>query len=117
MQKDEYEKLGSYALIGLPTELYKTRQASFKSQHTLETTGKHLHACWMSHVLEAIATQRLYQQCFTATWHTCRFIEDGEMKTQYPIVIGGDNFGCGSSREHAPVCMGAAGMKCQQVQE
>ena len=41
-------------------------------------------------------------------WH--RFIEDGEMKTQYPIVIGGENFGCGSSREHAPVAMGAAGV-------
>ena len=25
LQKDEYEKLGSYALIGLPTELYKIR--------------------------------------------------------------------------------------------
>ena len=31
------------------------------------------------------------------------------MKSEYPIVIGGENFGCGSSREHAPVCMGAAG--------
>ncbi|CAK0785542.1 Plasma membrane sulfite pump involved in sulfite metabolism [Coccomyxa viridis] len=61
---EEYEKLGSYALIGLPTELY-----------------------------------------------TKRFIEDGEMKTKYPVVIGGENFGCGSSREHAPVAMGAAGAR------
>ena len=38
-----------------------------------------------------------------------RFVNDGEMKSEYPIVIGGENFGCGSSREHAPVCMGAAG--------
>ncbi|KAK9815246.1 hypothetical protein WJX72_000548 [[Myrmecia] bisecta] len=61
---DEYEKLGSYALIGLPEHLYPTR-----------------------------------------------YIRDGEIKTEYPIVIGGENFGCGSSREHAPVAMGASGAK------
>jgi 3-isopropylmalate/(R)-2-methylmalate dehydratase small subunit len=33
------------------------------------------------------------------------------MKTEYPIMIGGNNFGCGSSREHAPVAMGAAGAR------
>lgn len=59
---DEYEKLGSYALIGLPDDLYPIR-----------------------------------------------YVKDGSMKTEYPIVIGGDNFGCGSSREHAPVAMGASG--------
>lgn len=61
---DEYEKLGSYALIGLPDDLYPTR-----------------------------------------------YVKEGQMKTEYPIVIGGGNFGCGSSREHAPVAMGASGTK------
>jgi 3-isopropylmalate/(R)-2-methylmalate dehydratase small subunit len=59
---DEYEKLGSYALAGLPDSLYATR-----------------------------------------------FVKDGQMKSEYPIVIGGRNFGCGSSREHAPIALGAAG--------
>jgi 3-isopropylmalate/(R)-2-methylmalate dehydratase small subunit len=61
-KRDEYEKLGSYALIGLPDAEYPTR-----------------------------------------------YVELDSMKTEYPIVIGGENFGCGSSREHAPVAMGAAG--------
>ncbi|KAK0588104.1 hypothetical protein LWI29_034430 [Acer saccharum] len=59
---DEYEKLGSYALIGLPAN------------------------------------------------YTTRFIDQNEMKTKYKIVIAGENFGCGSSREHAPVALGASGV-------
>lgn len=57
----EYEKLGSYALCGLPST------------------------------------------------YATRFVEPGETKSKYSIVIGGANFGCGSSREHAPVSLGAAG--------
>jgi 3-isopropylmalate/(R)-2-methylmalate dehydratase small subunit len=58
---EEYEKLGSYAMCGLPDALYPTR-----------------------------------------------FVKEGEMDTEYPIVVGGRNFGCGSSREHAPIALGAA---------
>jgi 3-isopropylmalate/(R)-2-methylmalate dehydratase small subunit len=59
--QEEYVKLGSYALAGLPESLYPTR-----------------------------------------------FVKEGQLDSEYPIVIGGKNFGCGSSREHAPIAMGSA---------
>ncbi|KAJ3697795.1 hypothetical protein LUZ61_001501 [Rhynchospora tenuis] len=39
------------------------------------------------------------------------FIEPGTDSTQYLIIIAGANFGCGSSLEHAPVALGAAGVQ------
>jgi 3-isopropylmalate/(R)-2-methylmalate dehydratase small subunit len=33
-----------------------------------------------------------------------------EFLSDYQIVIGGKNFGCGSSREHAPIALAAAGI-------
>src|SRR5205814_5981352 len=63
---EEYEKLGAYALCGLPESLYPNR-----------------------------------------------YVKEGRLKSEYPIVIGGRNFGCGSSREHAPIALGSAG--CEVV--
>jgi 3-isopropylmalate/(R)-2-methylmalate dehydratase small subunit len=61
---EEYEKLGTYAMAGLPESLYSTR-----------------------------------------------LITEGQVKSPYGIIIGGRNFGCGSSREHAPIALGAAGVE------
>jgi 3-isopropylmalate/(R)-2-methylmalate dehydratase small subunit len=61
---EEYEKLGSYALDGLPKSLYATR-----------------------------------------------FVKEGALDSEFPIVVAGRNFGCGSSREHAPIALGSAGCK------
>jgi 3-isopropylmalate/(R)-2-methylmalate dehydratase small subunit len=58
---EEYEKLGSFAMCGLPDALYPTR-----------------------------------------------FVAEGKLDAEYPIVLAGRNFGCGSSREHAPIALGSA---------
>ena len=39
------------------------------------------------------------------------FVEKNQSKSEFVIVIGGSNFGCGSSREHAPVALHMAGVK------
>lgn len=39
------------------------------------------------------------------------FVKPGDYKSEYSIIIAGRNFGCGSSREHAPIALGAAGIK------
>lgn len=39
------------------------------------------------------------------------FHTDDEFRSPYRIVVAGKNFGCGSSREHAPIALNAAGIK------
>jgi 3-isopropylmalate/(R)-2-methylmalate dehydratase small subunit len=39
------------------------------------------------------------------------FHTDDEFVSPYKIIVAGKNFGCGSSREHAPIALNAAGIQ------
>jgi len=38
-------------------------------------------------------------------------VKEGEFESDFDIIVGGSNFGCGSSREHAPESLQIAGIK------
>jgi 3-isopropylmalate/(R)-2-methylmalate dehydratase small subunit len=44
------------------------------------------------------------------------FVAENQSISEFQIVIGGKNFGCGSSREHAPVALHMAGVKAVVAQ-
>jgi 3-isopropylmalate/(R)-2-methylmalate dehydratase small subunit len=41
-----------------------------------------------------------------------RFVRENEFTSDFTIIVGGKNFGSGSSREHAPLALAEAGVKC-----
>ena len=41
--------------------------------------------------------------------HPVPFLKEG--KSDYKVIVASNNFGCGSSREHAPIALAAAGVE------
>jgi 3-isopropylmalate/(R)-2-methylmalate dehydratase small subunit len=39
------------------------------------------------------------------------FVAEGQFASEFAVIIGGTNFGCGSSREHAPLAIAEAGCR------